>query len=397
MPTLEQITTHAKTYGFLYPSSQIYQGIQAVYDYGPYGVMLKKKIQDLWWKSITRLHNNVVGLDAAILMHPNTWQASGHIEGFNDWMIDHKESKKRYRVDLLLEEHATKLIDAGKKQKAETLLANMKNYIDQENASGLNKLINQENIICPLAKNANWTKPKKRNLMLATTLGTTEQTGLKTYLRPETAQGIFVNFLSIQKTTRSKIPFGVAQIGKAFRNEIVARQFIFRMREFEQMEMQYFTAPNQQDTWFNYWKNTRLNWYHALNIPKKNLRIHKHQQLAHYARTALDIQYHFPFGYQEIEGIHARSDFDLKNHQKLSGKKLSYLDPTSHTTYIPHIVETSAGCDRIVLMLLCQAFKQEKTTTGLTRTYLQIPPPPSPYTSSYTSTHEKRCSLHICY
>lgn len=375
---LQKITAHAKAYGFLYLSSEIYEGLQAVYDYGPYGVILKRNVQDFWWKSMIQLHQNIVGLDAAILMNPLTWQASGHVEAFHDWMIDHKDSKKRYRVDVLIEAEADRLGKVGSGQKGEKLLRDMASLMERQDGMGLMELLTVAGIECPIAKTSAWTQARQFNLMFPTIIGTTEQAGTKAYLRPETAQGIFVNFLNVQKTTRQKIPFGIAQMGKAFRNEIVARQFIFRMREFEQMEMQWFIHPEEQEHWFAHWKNARLKWYEALGFDQKDLNVHTHEHLAHYAKAAIDIEYNFPFGYKEVEGVHARGDFDLSSHQKLSGKKLTYFDPLRNTSYLPHVIETSAGCDRIVLMLLCKAFKQEKTPKGTLRTYLQLPPPLAP-------------------
>ncbi len=375
--TLAQIISHAKAYGFLYLSSEIYGGLQAVYDYGPYGVLLKRKLQSFWWKSMTQLHSNIVGLDTAILMASNTWKASGHVDSFNDWMIDNKDSKKRYRVDVLLEELAAKWAKEGKKDKAQELLTKMASLMGEKDGKGLKELVISTKIKCPISSTNTWTEAKQFNLMFSTTIGPVHKASNQIYLRPETAQGIFVNFLNVQKTARMKVPFGIAQIGKAFRNEIVARQFIFRMREFEQMEMQFFVPPEQTQQWFDYWKNTRQQWYQTLGIPTQHLKTHPHKQLAHYATAAVDITYQFPFGDKEIEGIHIRGDFDLKNHENHSKKKLQYFDPQRKTSYLPHVVETSAGCDRLILMLLCNAFKQT-TTAGKTRTYLQLPPPIAP-------------------
>ncbi len=379
--TLPDIIAHAKEYGFLYPSSEIYEGLQAVYDYGPYGANLKRNLQNLWWQSMTQLHQNVVGIDTAIFMHPHTWQASGHVKNFSDLMIDNKDSKKRYRVDALIEAYAEGLKGHDAPQKAKKLLQTMHHLLKEQDLGELYNLIVSENIPCPVSNTAHWTEVRRFNLMFATQLGSLEEGASTTYLRPETAQGIFVNFLNVQKTARMKVPFGVAQIGKAFRNEIVARQFIFRMREFEQMEMQFFVRPGTEAYWFDYWKTLRLQWHWLLGIPKSQLRIHEHEQLAHYAQAAVDIEYAFPFGFKELEGIHSRTDFDLKNHQEHSKKKLQYFDPEINQTYTPYVIETSLGCDRLVLALLCQGLTKEtviEEEQQKTRTYLKLLPALAP-------------------
>ena len=375
---LQTIIAHAKEYGFLYPSSEIYEGLQAVYDYGPYGAALKRNVQDLWWKSMTQLHANIVGIDAAIFMHPRTWVASGHVDSFSDPMIDNKDSQKRYRVDLLIEDHASQLTQQGHKKAAEDLLQAMHRLLQVQDLEGLYQLIVSAGIVCPVAKTGHWTPVRQFNLMFTTQAGALEEATDNLYLRPETAQGIFVNFLNVQKSARMKVPFGIAQIGKAFRNEIVARQFIFRMREFEQMEMQFFVRPGTESYWFDYWKEQRLQWHLALGIPDTQLGLHPHEQLAHYAQAATDIEYAFPFGSKEIEGIHSRTDFDLRNHQNYAKKKLQYFDPAINQSYIPYVIETSLGCDRLILMLLCQGLKQETGVEGKTRTYLKLPPPLAP-------------------
>mmetsp|Transcript_10490 Transcript_10490/g.24304 ORF Transcript_10490/g.24304 Transcript_10490/m.24304 type:complete len:499 (+) Transcript_10490:524-2020(+) len=378
---LQAIIAHAKEYGFLYPSSEIYDGLQAVYDYGPYGTALKRNLQNLWWQSMTQCHPNIVGLDAAILMHPNTWRASGHVDGFNDLMIDNKDSKKRYRVDALIEDHAAALMQQGNTQKAEKLLQDMHRLLQAHDLTGLYQLVVDAGIQCPIAKTSQWTAVRQFNLMFTTQAGSLVEEGHHIYLRPETAQGIFVNFLNVQKSARMKVPFGIAQIGKAFRNEIVARQFIFRMREFEQMEMQFFVRPGTEAYWFNYWKEQRLKWHLALDIASTQLSIQPHKHLAHYAQAAVDIEYAFPFGQKEIEGIHSRTDFDLKNHQVYAKKKLQYFDPTHNKNYTPYVIETSLGCDRLMLLLLCQGLVQETVTEGArqkTRTYLKLPPALAP-------------------
>jgi len=376
--SLKKIVAHAKEYGFIYPSSEIYDGLQAVYDYGPYGVELKNNLKQVWWQAMTRLNENVVGLDAAIFMHPLTWKASGHVDSFNDPMIDNKDSKKRYRADVLVEEHAETLAAAGEVERAKALLQKMGGLLDNEDLEGVRQLIIDEKIVCPVSQTTNWTEVRQFNLMFSTKVGSVADDANLIYLRPETAQGIFVNFLNVQKTARQKIPFGIAQIGKAFRNEIVARQFIFRMREFEQMEMQFFVRPGEEMAWFEHWKALRLKWHHAVGIAPEKLNIYVHDKLAHYANAAVDIQYQFPFGVKEVEGIHSRTDFDLKSHQELSGKKLQYFDPELNKNYIPYVIETSIGVDRLFLMILSNAYTED---TGVDakgnekiRIYLKIDP-----------------------
>lgn len=379
--TLLAIVAHAKEYGFIFPSSEIYDGLQAVYDYGQYGAALKRNLQNLWWQSMTQLHGNIVGLDAAILMHPKIWKASGHVDSFEDLMVDNKDSKKRYRVDVLIENYAAELDEKGKAQQAQGLLTKLQELVKKDDLAGLYTLLLEEKIVCPVSKTTNWTEVRRFNLMFATKLGAQEDGADTIYLRPETAQGIFVNFLNVQKTARMKVPFGIAQIGKAFRNEIVARQFIFRMREFEQMEMQFFIQPGTDKQWFEYWLEARWQWHVALGLPANKLRIKPHDKLAHYAQAAVDIEYQFPFGYKEVEGIHARGDFDLKNHELAAKKKLQYFDPELNQNYLPHVIETSVGCDRLILMLLCEAFMQESTVEkGETkeRTYLKLHPALTP-------------------
>ncbi|TAF89317.1 MAG: glycine--tRNA ligase, partial [Bacteroidetes bacterium] len=356
---LQAIIAHAKEYGFVFQSSDIYDGLSAVYDYGPYGSELKKNIKDYWWKSMTQMHENIVGIDAAIFMHPTTWKASGHVDNFSDPMIDNKDSKKRYRVDHLLEAKADALTQAGEAEKAEELLAKMNALLSTEDFGGLQELIIAENISCAVSGTKNWTDVRQFNLMFSTQIGSVAEEADTIYLRPETAQGIFVNFLNVQKSARMKVPFGIAQIGKAFRNEIVARQFIFRMREFEQMEMQFFVRPGTQQDWYNYWKETRLQWHLSLGINPDNYRFHNHVKLAHYADAALDIEYNFPFGFKEVEGIHSRTDFDLKSHQEYSKKKQQYFDTEINQNYIPYVIETSIGLDRMFLLILSHSYAEE--------------------------------------
>lgn len=360
----QAIIAHAKEYGFVFPSSEIYDGLSAVYDYGPYGSELKKNIKDYWWKAMTQMRENIVGIDASIFMHPTTWKASGHVDSFNDPMIDNKDSKKRWRVDHLIESHANTLKEKGSEgeKKAEELLASMDDLLAKDDFAGLKKLIEDYNIKGPFSGTMNWTDIRQFNLMFSTQLGSVAGEAEVVYLRPETAQGIFVNFLNVQKTSRLKIPFGIAQVGKAFRNEIVARQFIFRMREFEQMEMQFFIRPGTQKEWYEYWKEERMKWHLSLGIPKESYRFHNHTKLAHYADAALDIEYEFPIGFKEVEGIHSRTDFDLSNHQKYSNKKLTYFDNEINQHYIPYVIETSIGLDRMFLLILSHAYDEEKWT-----------------------------------
>lgn len=357
---LPDIIAHAKEYGFLFPSSEIYDGLGAVYDYGPYGAELKKNIKDYWWTSMTRGEERIVGLDAAILMHPQVWKASGHLDHFNDPMIDNKDSKKRYRVDHLFEQHAESLDSV----QAKALLEKLEALMEKEDWAGIRVLMDEQKMVCPVSGTANWTEIRQFNLMFGTEMGSLSSEAQMVYLRPETAQGIFVNYLSVQKSARLKIPFGIAQIGKAFRNEIVARQFIFRMKEFEQMEMQFFVRPGEQAKWYEYWKSMRQQWHQGLGIPAEKFRYHDHIKLAHYADAACDIEYEFPFGFKELEGIHSRTDFDLKNHQQLSGKKLTYFDTEINQHYLPYVVETSLGLDRTVLMVLSEAYREEDLSSG---------------------------------
>lgn len=385
----KSLISHCKEYGFIYPSSEIYDGLSAVYDYGPYGVELKNNIKNYWWTSMVQMHDNIVGLDAAIFMHPKTWKASGHVDAFNDPLVDNKDSKKRYRADQLIEGFAEKIeaknlkdIEKAKtrfgddfdenqfrstndriierQKQIDTILNRLAEAMKNGDMEALSNMIAEYEIVCPESGSRNWTEVRQFNLMFNTQLGNIAGEEGKLYLRPETAQGIFVNFLNVQKSTRQKLPFGIAQIGKAFRNEIVARQFIFRMREFEQMEMQFFIRPGTEMQWYEYWKETRLKWHKALGTNPNKLRFHDHANLAHYANAAVDIEFEFPFGFRELEGIHSRTDFDLSQHQALSGKKLQYFDPELNENYIPYVVETSIGCDRMFLAMLSNALVEEK-------------------------------------
>jgi len=342
----QAIISHCKEYGFIFPSSEIYDGLQAVYDYGQWGSELKKNIKDNWWKSMTQMHDNIVGVDASIFMHPTTWKASGHVDNFSDPMIDNKDSKKRYRVDHLIETFADDLKAKGETQKAENLLDEMNALLAKDDYAGLKNLIEENKIACSISKTCNWTEIRQFNLMFSTQLGSVAEDASEIYLRPETAQGIFVNFLNVQKTGRMKIPFGIAQIGKAFRNEIVARQFLFRMREFEQMEMQFFIKPGTQKEWYEYWKAERLKWHLSFGTDPAKYRFHDHIKLAHYADAACDIEYEFPIGFKEVEGIHSRTDFDLRNHQEYSKKKMQYFDTEINQNNTPFVIETTRGLAR---------------------------------------------------
>lgn len=388
-----ELISHCKEYGYIFQSSEIYDGLAAVYDYGQNGAQLKKNIRDEWWKSMTQLHENIVGIDAAIFMHPTTWKASGHVDNFSDPMIDNKDSKKRYRVDHLIEGFADELKAKGEKgaKEADEILTAMDALLAKDDYAGLKKLIEDNKITCSVSKTCNWTDVRLFNLMFKTEFGAVAAENPDeniVYLRPETAQGIFVNFLNVQKTGRMKIPFGIAQTGKAFRNEIVARQFIFRMREFEQMEMQFFVRPGTQMEWYNYWKEERKKWHESIGIPAAKLRYHNHVKLAHYADAALDIEFEFPFGWKELEGIHSRTDFDLKQHQQYSKKKIQYFDNDLKEdgkpfgNYTPYVVETSVGLDRLFLTILSLAYAEEKWTkedgSEDSRVVLRIPPKIAP-------------------
>ncbi|MEX0275662.1 MAG: glycine--tRNA ligase [Flavobacteriaceae bacterium] len=398
----KRVISHAKEYGFVFPSSEIYDGLSAVYDYGQNGAELKKNIREYWWKAMVQLNDNIVGLDAAIFMHPTTWKASGHVDAFNDPLIDNKDSKKRYRADVLVEDYIAKIEgkiekEVKKAQKRfgeafdkeqfvstnqrvldyraemQRISGRLAKGLENEDLADVKKLIEELEIACPMSGSKNWTDVKQFNLMFGTKLGASADTATDLYLRPETAQGIFVNFPNVQKTGRMKIPFGIAQTGKAFRNEIVARQFIFRMREFEQMEMQFFIAPGTQKEWYETWKEKRLAWHLSLGMGGENYRFHDHEKLAHYADAAADIEFKFPFGFKELEGIHSRTDFDLGNHEKYSHKKLQYFDPERKENYVPFVVETSIGLDRMFLAVFSHSLQEEELENGTTRTVLKLP------------------------
>lgn len=359
----KNIVSHAKEYGFVFQSSEIYDGLSAVYDYGQLGSELKNNLKTYWWKSMVQLNENIVGIDSAIFMHPTIWKASGHVDGFNDPMIDNKDSKKRYRADQLIEDKIDRYEKDGKSDKAAQLQKDLDNALNADDLVRLKTIIEEHNIVCPISGTKNWTDVRQFNLMFATQMGAMADGAEQVYLRPETAQGIFVNFLNVQKTGRMKVPFGIAQIGKAFRNEVIARQFIMRMREFEQMELQFFVRPGTELEWYEKWKETRLKWHLALGSDPAKYRYHDHVKLAHYANAAVDIEYDFPFGFKEVEGIHSRTDFDLKQHQEFSKKKMQYFDPEINQNYIPYVVETSVGLDRLFLTVFANSLVHEDLST----------------------------------
>ena len=405
----KKVTAHAKEFGFVFQSSEIYDGLSAVYDYGQNGSALKKNIKDYWWSAMVQMNENILGIDASIFMHPTTWKASGHVDAFNDPLIDNKDSKKRYRADVLVEDYITNKLEVkiekeikkahkrfgeefdakefeatnprvlSYKQKIENVENRLKQVQEDEDMHGFKQLIEDLEIACPISGSKNWTDVRQFNLMFSTEIGSLSDGSSKIFLRPETAQGIFVNYLNVQKTGGMKIPFGIAQIGKAFRNEIVARQFVFRMREFEQMEMQFFVRPGEQEKWYEYWKEKRMKWHMAIGFPEGHHKFHNHLKLAHYADAAADIEFKFPFGFKELEGIHSRTDFDLKSHEEYSKKKLRYFDPEINESYIPYVVETSIGVDRMFLAILSTAYTEEKLEDGTERVVLKIPPFLAPY------------------
>ena len=403
----KKLVSHCKEYGFVFPSSEIYDGLAAVYDYGQMGVELKNNIKKYWWDSMVLLHENIVGIDSAIFMHPTIWKASGHVDAFNDPLIDNKDSKKRYRADVLIEDQLAKMDEKIEKEvekatkrfgesfdealfrqtnprvqehvaKREELHSRFAKAMNDNNLEELRQIILDYEIVCPISGTKNWTDVRQFNLMFSTEMGSTSDGAMKVYLRPETAQGIFVNYLNVQKTGRMRIPFGIAQIGKAFRNEIVARQFIFRMREFEQMEMQFFVRPGQELEWFKTWKEIRLKWHKALGLGDHKYRFHDHDKLAHYANAATDIEFEMPFGFKEVEGIHSRTNFDLGSHEKYSGKKLQYFDPELNESYTAYVIETSIGVDRMFLSIMAAAYCEEKLENGESRVVLKLPAPLAP-------------------
>ncbi len=398
----KKIVSHAKEYGFVFQSSEIYDGLAAVYDYGQNGVELKNNIKRYWWDAMTLLHENIVGIDSAIFMHPTIWKASGHVDAFNDPLIDNRDSKKRYRADVLIEDQIAKIDDKIEKEvakaakrfgetfdaelfrttnprvlehkaKRDALLQRFSDAMNANDLDELKQIIVDEGIVCPISGTKNWTDVRQFNLMFKTEMGSTAEGAMNVYLRPETAQGIFVNYLNVQKTGRMRLPFGIAQIGKAFRNEIVARQFIFRMREFEQMEMQFFVRPGEELKWFAQWKEWRLKWHKALGLGDEKYRYHDHEKLAHYANAATDIEFQMPFGFKEVEGIHSRTNFDLSQHEKFSGKNIKYFDPELNESYVPYVIETSIGVDRMFLSVLCSSYEEQALEGGDTRVVLHLP------------------------
>ncbi len=379
---LKDIIAYAKKYGFVYQSSEIYGGLAAVYDYGVWGSELKNNLKNIWWKSMTQLNANVVGIDSSIFMHPSVWKASGHVDSFNDPMIDNLDSKKRYRADVLVEDKALAMEREGDKAGADALQKELGQLLTAEDLAGVKSLIERNEIVCPVSETCNWTDVRQFNLMFSTQMGSVADDSSTIYLRPETAQGIFVNFLNVAQSGRMKLPFGIAQIGKAFRNEIVAKQFVFRMREFEQMEMQFFVRPGEEDEWYEHWKANRMQWHKVLGIPEEKLRFHDHEKLAHYASAAADIEYDFPFGFKEVEGIHSRGDFDLTQHQEHSRKKQIIFDNVLNKNVTPFVVETSIGVDRLFLMTLFNAYCSETTVdeegNEKSRTYLKLHPALAP-------------------
>ncbi len=398
----KKIVSHSKEYGFVFPSSEIYDGLGAVYDYGQLGVELKNNIKQYWWQSMVLLNDNIVGLDSAVFMHPTVWKASGHVDAFNDPLIDNRDSKKRYRADVLIEDQIQKYEDKAQKEvdkarkrfgesfdealfrqtnprvlqhmeKRNALEQRYKSAMEANDLAEIKQIIVDEEIVCPISGTRNWTDVRQFNLMFKTEMGSTAEGAMTVYLRPETAQGIFVNYLNVQKTGRMKVPFGIAQIGKAFRNEIVARQFIFRMREFEQMEMQYFVKPGTELEWFGRWKEQRMKWHQALGFGDENYRFHDHEKLAHYANAATDIEFRMPFGFKEVEGIHSRTDFDLHQHEQYSGKSIKYFDPETNESYTPYVIETSIGVDRMFLSVMCHSYEEQTLEGGDTRVVLHLP------------------------
>ncbi len=369
----KRIISHCKEYGFVFPSSDIYDGLGAVYDYGQNGTELKNNIKQYWWQYMVRLHDNITGIDSAIFMHPTIWKASGHVDAFNDPLIDNRDSKKRYRADVLIEEKIAQYEAEGDTAKRDALHQRFSDALNANNLDELKQIILDEEIVCPISKTRNWTDVRQFNLMFKTEVGSTAEGASTIYLRPETAQGIFVNYLNVQKTGRMKIPFGIAQIGKAFRNEIVARQFIFRMREFEQMEMQFFVRPGTELEWFDIWKKRRMAWHQALGFGAENYRFHDHEKLAHYANAASDVEFQMPFGFKEVEGIHSRTDFDLSQHAKYSGKKIEYFDAELNKNYTPYVIEPSIGDERKFLSVMCHAYDEQQLPDGQTRTVLHLP------------------------
>ncbi len=380
--SLEPLLSLAKRKGFVFQSSEIYGGLNGCWDFGPLGVELLRNIKDAWWKAMT-YRADIVGIDASILMHPRTWEASGHVQQFSDPMIDNKTSKARHRADNLIEDFAARMRAKGKTdvaQQIDTRMAAVATNAD------LYDIIMDFAIPDPVSGTTDWTEVRNFNLMFSTHVGPVADDKSVVYLRPETAQGIFVNMKNVMESARLKPPFGIAQIGKSFRNEINTKNFLFRTREFEQMEMQFFIPPGTEGEWFEYWRQERWAWFTSLGINSEHLRRKPHERLAHYAAAAEDIEYLFPFGWGEVEGVHSRTDFDLMRHQEFSGKKLEYVDTATRERYVPYVIETAVGATRTFMAVLCDAYTEEEIDGGdgttETRTVLRLKPSLAPVTAA---------------
>ena len=380
MYKLDTIISLAKRRGFVFQSSEIYGGLNGCWDFGPLGVELLRNVKESWWQAMT-YRDDIEGVDASILMHPRTWEASGHLSQFSDPMIDNKTSKARYRADNLIEEHIEKLRKKNKNDLADSIEQKLAKAVEP---SDFFEIIVENEIPDPVSGSKDWTEVRNFNLMFKTFIGPMEDSSSAVFLRPESAQGIFVNFKNVMETARQKVPFGIAQIGKAFRNEINTKNFLFRTREFEQMEMQYFVKPGNELEWYEYWKEQRWNWYLSLGMKEKSMKFKVHDKLAHYANMAVDIEYMFPFGWGEIEGIHSRTDFDLRQHTEFSGKKREFVDTVNNERFIPYVVETSGGVTRSLMAFLCNAYDEEdiedEKGNSEKRTVLRFSPKLAPVT-----------------
>ncbi|ANX14279.1 glycine--tRNA ligase [Fictibacillus arsenicus] len=374
---METITNHAKHRGFVFPGSEIYGGLANTWDYGPLGVELKNNVKKAWWKKFVQESPYNVGLDAAILMNPRTWEASGHIGNFNDPMMDCKNCKARHRADKLIEDAADQ---AGKEI-----------IVDGLPFEKMEELVKEYNIACPECGSHDFTSIRQFNLMFKTHQGVTESSSNEIYMRPETAQGIFVNFKNVQRTMRKKLPFGIAQIGKSFRNEITPGNFTFRTREFEQMELEFFCKPGSEIEWFNYWKDTAENWLKSLGMTEENLRLrdHNEDELSHYSNATTDFEYKFPFGWGELWGVASRTDFDLKRHMEFSGEDFNYIDQETNERYIPYCIEPSLGADRVTLAFLIDAYEDEELEDGTSRTVMHLHPALAPYKAAILPLSKK--------
>ncbi|MQR94117.1 glycine--tRNA ligase [Fictibacillus phosphorivorans] len=374
---METITNHAKHRGFVFPGSEIYGGLANTWDYGPLGVELKNNVKKAWWKKFVQESPYNVGLDAAILMNPRTWEASGHIGNFNDPMMDCKNCKARHRADKLIEDAAEQ---AGKEI-----------IVDGLPFEKMEELVKEYNIACPECGSHDFTSIRQFNLMFKTHQGVTESSSNEIYMRPETAQGIFVNFKNVQRTMRKKLPFGIAQIGKSFRNEITPGNFTFRTREFEQMELEFFCKPGSEIEWFNYWKDTAENWLKSLGMTSENLRLrdHNEDELSHYSNATTDFEYKFPFGWGELWGVASRTDFDLKRHMEFSGEDFNYIDQETNERYVPYCIEPSLGADRVTLAFLIDAYEDEQLEDGTSRTVMHLHPALAPYKAAILPLSKK--------